>query len=40
MFTILQTYVTIEPYFMEVPFIVIVPENKFGEVVQQGVRCG
>lgn len=39
MFTITQSDFAVELYFMEVPFIVIVPENKFGEgVIQQGVR--
>lgn len=38
MFIITQSDFAVEPYFMEVPFIVIVPENKFGEVIQQGVR--
>ena len=38
MFTTTQSYFAVEPYFMEVNFIVIVPENKFGEVIHQGVR--
>ena len=32
---LLFSYFAVEPYFMEVAFIVTVPENKFGEVIQQ-----
>ena len=38
MFGIPQTYCTVETYFMELPLRIIVPENKFGEVIKQVIK--
>lgn len=38
MFTIPQSYYTMETYFMGLPFRISVPENKFGEVIKQGIK--
>lgn len=38
MFATPQTDFAVVTYFLEVPFIIIVSENKLGEVTQQGIK--